>query len=89
MCSNDVEIEYLQEKVNAMSSALMTTEYKKDTGGLDPSIPTDAERIFVESCDDLNFSECAYLEDKGSAQTDSENGERWVLCWARMPKTEV
>jgi hypothetical protein len=67
----------------------MTTEHKKDISGRDPSIPTDAERIFIESCDDLNFSECAYLEDRGSAETDLETGERWVLCWARMPKTEV
>ena len=67
----------------------MTTKYKKDSGGLEPSIPTDSERVYVENCDDLVFSECAYLEVMGSAEIDSENGERWDLCWARMPKTEV
>lgn len=53
--------------------------------GFTPGTPTDQEVKHVESTDDLVLSGPAYEDETGSAHTDTETGERWVLCWARMP----
>ena len=52
-----------------------------------PSIPTAQEAEHVERTDGLVLSGPAYLDEAGSAQTDSESGQRWVLCWVAMPPT--
>jgi hypothetical protein len=61
---------------------------KYEQYGFTPGTPTDQEVKHVESTDDLVLSGPAYLDETGSAYTDAETGERWVLCWVRMPNTE-